>query len=746
MPKVSNIPEVLRPFAWHGVDLREAGSNQAIGTCIFCEREDKFYVNMGTSQWDCKVCGAKGNSITFLRQFWELCDKATNEYAELEQWRGIADPNTLVQWQAAKSITSGEWLIPGYNPEGQLSQLYRYMLNPMNGKRKLLPTPTLSHGLSGLSPNLFKSDKTDVYLCEGVWNGMLLWETLKCTRLDDRGNFVLTAALSQSLLDQSNVVTFPGCGSMGEPFRKYMSLFAGKRVFIMGDSDHPKVNSQTRQTIEPAGYSATKRAAAMLGHHEEPPEEIFYLKWGDKGYNLELKDGYDVSDALRSAPDLKDRPVVLQDLLGKVVPIPGDWVQGRSRATAASGGTAMDIKPCENYYGELIPAWRKPMKWTEGLDRALSVMLAAVVSTKAVGDQLWVKVMGPASCGKSTLCEALSVNRKYVAAKSTIRGFHSGFKSDKEGKEDNSLINQIRDKTLITKDGDTLLQSPNLGQILAEARDLYDKTSRTHYRNRMSRSYEGVNLTWILCGTSSLRQLDSSELGQRFLDCVITEGIDEDLEDEILARVASRTQRSVALESDGKMESQHDPDMVTAMQLTGGYVSYLRVNARDLLSNIVVPEWATDRCIKLGKFVAYTRARPSKKQVETVEREFAARLVSQLVRLACCMAVVLNKKEIDKEVMRRVTAVAMDTSRGIVLDLLKEVFKAGDQGVETKPVSMYVGQTEDSTRDLLRFLKRIGATETFVNKITPGLMGRPRWRLTQRMRELWKGVMPSEQV
>src|SRR5690606_35550052 len=142
--------------------------------------------------------------------------------------------------------------------------------------------------------------------------------------------------------------------------------------------------------------------------------------------------------------------------------------------------------------------------------------------------------------------EAISVNQDYVVAKSTIRGFHSGFKTDGNGEEDNSLIDQIRDKTLVTKDGDTLLQSPNLGQILSEARDLYDSTSRTHYRNKMSRDYAGVRMTWLLCGTSSLREIDQSELGERFLDCVLMDDIDDELEDAILWRVANRVDRNMS--------------------------------------------------------------------------------------------------------------------------------------------------------------------------------------------------------
>lgn len=351
----------------------------------------------------------------------------------------------------------------------------------------------------------------------------------------------------------------------------------------------------------------------------------------------------------------------------------------------------------------------------------------------------WAEGFFHHNCGKSTLCEAVSINKKYVVAKSTIRGFHSGFKSDKDGEEDNALVARLYDKTLVTKDGDTLLQAPNLSQILSEARDLYDSTSRTHYRNKMSKDYQGVRMTWILCGTSSLRQIDSSELGERFLDCVIMEGIDEDLEDEILTRVANRADQILSYESDGKQDTQHDPDLLTAMQLTGGYVSYLRENAKLLLGAVKMGEQALHRCKQLGKFVAYMRARPSKKQDENAEREFAARLVSQHVRLSKCLAAVLNRTEVDAEVLRRTTKVALDTARGRTLEIARWLYKAGESGVDVRTLAYYTGQSEDSERVLLRFLRRIRATETFTTQLK-GLSAKPRWRLTPRMVRLWEEV------
>ena len=735
-------PAALLPYLRHGVDLTwRDGDKDATGDCPMCGREGKFNVKIDTGVYHCFPCDAKGNARVFLKWLWETSDEQTTNYSELQLNRRLLNPDTLVHWGVVYSVLTHEWLVPGYNAAGQLTQLYRYA-KLQGQKPRLLPTSgvidgnKLGHALHGV--NLYDAAKGTVILCEGPWDGMAFWEVLGQAKRTDAG-LVATGNPDISLLSDINVLAAPGCNVF---FDKWLPLFAGKHVILPFDSDHPRKHPTTGKMSPPAGAEGLKRVVAML--EMAKPASISYLYWGKDGYDPTLPSGYDVRDALTGQGEgLAARLKALAALLERLRPYPGVKVaQASADATEGESGSKQEegiaCTPC-NSYRALISSWRKALKWTDGLDRALSVMLASITSTKTVGDQLWIKIIGPASCGKSTLCEAVSVNRRYVLAKSTIRGFHSGFSATGDSEEDNSLISKLANKTLVTKDGDTLLQSPNLGQILAEARDLYDTTSRTHYRNRMSKSYEGVRMTWILCGTSSLRALDSSELGERFLDCVIMDGIDDEMEDEILWRVVNRTDRNMSLEADGKAEGQNDPDLAAAMQLTGGYVDYLRVNATDLLSQIDSPEWALRKCTRLGKFVAHMRARPSLRQEETAEREFASRLVSQLVRLAKCLAAVMNKKAIDKEVMRRTTQVALDTSRGQTLDIAHRLYLA-PAGMESYGLALLVGKAEDKTKALLRFLKRINAVDAVKDPKT----NRVRWSLTKKMRGLYQDVVGTD--
>lgn len=353
------------------------------------------------------------------------------------------------------------------------------------------------------------------------------------------------------------------------------------------------------------------------------------------------------------------------------------------------------------------------------------------------------------SC-KTTFAEALAVATRYVYATSSFSGFHSGYKLDKEGTEDFGLIPKINHKTFIVKDGDTILGSPYRDKILAEARDLFDGTARSHYLHGVSHNYPDVRVTWVLCGTSALRFLDQSELGARFIDCLIMDGIDTDFEREVNRRVAYRALRNVKVVGNGRPESRTDPAMLEARRLTAGYVHFLRENADELLARVQMTEDQAERVIDMGEFVAMMRARPSVKQDEVTEREFSSRLVEQYVRLTCCLAAATGRPKVDEGVMAQVRTVALDTGRGRALEIVRALADAHagrppHRGrVDGLPLGTLLHEVhadeEAKWKKLVRFLRRIKAVRAFVRPGVPGVKGVTRYALTERMRYLYESL------
>lgn len=226
------------------------------------------------------------------------------------------------------------------------------------------------------------------------------------------------------------------------------------------------------------------------------------------------------------------------------------------------------------------------------------------------------------------------------------------------------------------------------------------------------------------------------------MDCVIMESIDDELEDEVLWRVVNRSDRNMSVEVNGTPQDRYDADLARAMRLTGGYVAYLRENARELLSRVYADEASLRRCLALGKFVAYMRARPSKRQDETAEREFAARLVGQMVRLAKCTAAVIGRDSLDGEPLERTTRVALDTARGRSLELARVLQETGRVGATQSELGARLHDGDEKLQVLLAFLRRIGVVDRFAEPFGPGGRGgrRYRYRLHGRIQKLYAEV------
>lgn len=290
-------PDYTTAFAHHGVELSERGS-QATGDCPFCGKHDKLSVEVATGLWRCFVCGRSGNPLEFLRQLHETSAAGTEAgwAAKLAVERGLMHADTVVAWGACRSAADGGWLLPGYSTCGDLTQLYcrRQVKNERDGSWRwvLLPTPGVwesgrSHALHMPRAD-FDPDRKQLYVCEGPWDGMALWEVMGRARWGGERPSV-TGVASESLLAGANVLAVPGCTTWrGE----WTEMCRGRDVVLLYDNDHPKTNGGTTST---PGADGMRRVAGKLAG---AAASVSWLRWGEAGYDSAIASGFDVRDWL----------------------------------------------------------------------------------------------------------------------------------------------------------------------------------------------------------------------------------------------------------------------------------------------------------------------------------------------------------------------------------------------------------------------------------------------------------------
>ncbi len=204
--------------------------------------------------------------------------------------------------------------------------------------------------------------------------------------------------------------------------------------------------------------------------------------------------------------------------------------------------------------------------------------------------------------------------------------------------------------------------------------------------------------------------------------------------------------------SNGKPETSMNEDFAAAYKATGDYVRWLRTNTDDLLAALEASPEHDERlvyhCSLLGDFTADMRARPDPPRKDGVKEELStkelpSRLTKQYVRLAACLAVVMNRPSVDEDVLALVTKVACDTAKGKTLDLVRRVKDEGDHGADPMSLGVLMNEEAVKVRNLLLFLAKIDVVYLHVTPPRPGVKGgagKKRWKLTERFAEIWEEV------
>jgi hypothetical protein len=764
---MTQAPEKLRPYEFHGITLDWKDKEWALGTCPFCLKNNHFFVKVEDGRMKCQRCMAEGNVYTFLAMLHETSFTKTTQqdYEKLAQWKGVS-VESLRTFELAKSIITNEWIVPAHNTKGVLSNLYRYV-NVAGDIWALRGTPTCKIHPFGLAEYRRQPAKSKLAVNEGLWDGCAMYDALTTHRDAGKGKLIKSSDPAKVLYASTAILAAPGANNFQLEWFEYLD---GKEVDLLFDNDHPKLYPADHEKagelmvvrgkhVRP-GWDGMERIRSLLCKSAKQPIRLRTLHWHtDGGHNPDLPDGWDVRDHLTThlPRDAEAKgvprgfPLGLAGLLAMLKEV------SFTSPTKAAAQEEPKVKPIERTsFDELCQDYEKVYHFTQNIKDTLAIMLAAILSTEAEKtNHLWLRVIGPPGSLKSTLAEAVSAAREWVMPKSVITGFHSGFVDPSGSGETASLIPKYNNHTVVMKDADTLSNSPNRDQILRELRDLYDGTSRSEYRNKTGDDFENIRMTFILCGTDSLRALNRTFLGERFLDCEIVSRDETDnglyLKRSIKNTYASLLDGFQPIADEDKADA---PEFIK--QVTYGFIKYLKEN----LKTFPIPRLSSDRELHLeamGQFVAKMRARLQKTDdpIYKPRTEFGTRICSQLTKMGFFLALVLGHDEYDDEIVRLLLKIVNDTSMGFQYEIVSQLasvhfadgkatngFASLSIGLDQRELCSVIAAPETTTRRMLGDLLEFGIIKRQTEPNNSGQRGRDRhrWVLSPQMAALWANV------
>lgn len=721
MESANKFPK-LEPYLFLGVDIDPEGHpKEAIGDCPLCDKEAHLYINKATGLWDCKHCES-GNIPIFIKQFHESCWNYTTDeaLAELAEERGVP-VDVLWEHEVAQNYLLGHWLIPVRNPKGAIVNLLSWA-GPGQA-----PMSLPGQSLHLLGADRITKQHTTVWVCEGPWD-MMAWQGvlggLKEKKMRGQSRLIPTTVAKDSLLAAHAVVAVPGSGTFKDT---WVDHFKDREARILYDNDHPKKNPITGKTVK-AGYDGAAKAAAKIGR---VASDVEILKWGPNGYTKKLPSGFDIRDLVTRDGPTRALAFVSKRLAEVEIP-------------EGSPGEHIEPMPCESF-AELESIYGEALHFTGTMRHTLVSMLATVISTNTESDQVWLRVIGPPGSGKSTLAEAINADHQHVLSTDIITGITSGYRGgkSKNGKKDASLVEDFMGKTVIIKDGDTLINAPNRDQVLAHLRAFYDGAIRARYRNYETKVYENIRTTFIICATDEIRSLNRTFLGERFLDCEILGHEDSA---PYVSRAVGNTLAKVAtgFGGGGNQSASGATDRVKAA--TFGFLLQ-KIEGLATAQAPTASQKVQDKLEAIAKFLSYMRARVRREGRDDgiayrPRVELATRLGSQLSKLSMFVAYVLDKPAIDEEVLAVIRKVAMDTANGFPLEITMAMWEAGNKGLSKRQLSVELGLAETTVWRQIQNMAELKIITRREESNRSGVRGRNLhlWRLTSDIRALCKKV------
>lgn len=656
-------------FQQHGVDFRETtNAGQGKADCPFCGKPGKFFADVEEGVWDCKVCGRHGNFYSFLEERARSYEKGLRDAAALP----------LIKSRGLRLKTFLDWGV-GYNGEWYSIPARACANNVAHDIKRFIPgkpsRSTINAKLCLMGPKVQPASDI-VWLCEGEWDGMAMWEALGFARRAER------------------VLSAPGASNLPQ---MCWDLFQGKDVRVLYDNDD-------------AGRKGAQRVHGLL---KTTAKKMSFLHWPDG-----LPDGYDVRDLYKQE---KVTTVAWIEKHMKPSPpaLPGDHADEEAPSIPSDKPTGKGLRP------EKVESLFSQHLEINGTD-VFAVLFGTIFANRLDAEPLWLFLVAPPGGMKSELLMSLNdAPLIHLTTTLTPQSLISGMNFGQGG--DPSLIPKLNEKVLIVKDFTTILKSnPNArDEIFGILRDAYDGEISKTFGNNVTRNYK--SRFGIIAGVTPVIESmgSSSVLGERFLKFRITDT--DAMGVEHAAKVVERAIRNACQSNCTK---RRDALRDAAKQCLDRDISGWNptINDEMLVKIRQLSHWVANMrgVVDRDKYTGRVNYKP--------HREISTRLGVQFARLAMGISIYRFEEEVSDDSFRIVARVGRDTAPDRVCAIVRTLYlKEVDTWVAAKDVAAGARLPVATTRHLLEDMQMLKLVER--RKVDGG-----EWRLEGGTRRLTESI------
>lgn len=643
MTKKPRFDLLFSTYALQDIDKKATGDIKL--TCPFedCNKEEHFECNMETGLWHCYRCDRGGNARTFLTLLHQeaLENTTDNMYTFLTDFRGI--PEEIFKAASWAYDQNGDrWFVPyfTYDPLSEENDGWSDMLNNLgyfypsnpdeNNRYKIKKAAAMPMYL--YNPGLHYTPTSNVArILEGEWDTLAYYciapDTPDLVLGKPGGGFPV--GYLNTLANSSHVHTLLDNDTAGikQTAAVHNTLISSKRKFVISIHDWALVNTTSQK----------------LDHDINDIRDL----WLEHGTDAEaiLSDCEVEYDANPSVEDEEYRHV-----------------------TPGYVSDATQFEPIENYQ-EYFKRMRQILYLTAETELAMVATLAVTSSINITGEPLWMFLIGPPSCGKTTFIESFGGNNQLFdnLSKLTAKSLVSGWKD--EGGEEPSYLDKLFNKTLFVKDLTvTLMEAQEAKQeLFGLLTDVYDGHVKIPYGNNELKEFH-TRFNMIAGVTDVIHQHSSASIGERFLRC------------DYLGRSYDREAFAyAALDSFGKTDQNKE----TLTENTLGFVSHLQ----QLPISLEIPHECREPIVSLAEFIATMRTKVEKDRRNEIQyrprTELGPRLVKQLAKTYVCSRQVYDQNDTSEEAamkasgkaLKVIQKIAMDTCYGFPLDVIRYIVK-----------------------------------------------------------------------